>query len=47
MHGGVLSKDMLINSIIKELNLESDINSGIIEVIIQSDYEIKKSKQKL
>lgn len=47
MHGGVLSKDILVSSIIKELNLESDINSGIIEVIVQSDYEIKKSKQKL
>lgn len=47
LHGWVISKDRLINSIIKELNLESDINSWIIEVIVQSDYEIKKSKQKL
>lgn len=47
LHWGVISRDRLINSIIKDLNLESDINSWIIEVIIQSDYEIKKSKQKL
>lgn len=47
MHGGVLSKDKLINAIIKELNLDSSLNAGVLEVIIQSDFEVKKSKQKL
>lgn len=47
MHGGIIARDKLINNIIKELNLEKDVNAGILEVIIQSDYEIKKSKQKL
>jgi hypothetical protein len=32
---------------IKELDLEKDVNAGILEVVIQSDYEVKKSKQKL
>ncbi len=47
MHGWVISKDKLVNKIIKDLELESDINSGVLEFIVQSDYEIKKSKQKL
>jgi len=47
IHGGVLSKDKLINAIVKELQLDTSVNAGILEVIIQSDYEIKKSKQKL
>ncbi|MCP4523544.1 MAG: hypothetical protein GY828_04970 [Candidatus Gracilibacteria bacterium] len=47
IHGGVLSKEKLINIIIKDLNLDNTVNAGILEVVIQSDFEIKKSKQKL
>lgn len=47
LHGWVLSKDKLINAVVKELNLDTSVNSGILEVIIQSDFDIKKSKQKL
>ncbi len=47
LHWGVMSKDKLINNIIKELNIDSDVNHSILEMIIQSDFEIKKSKQKL
>lgn len=47
IHGGVLSKEKLINIIIKDLQLDTTVNAGILEVIIQSDYDIKKSKQKL
>lgn len=47
LHGWVISKDKLINILIRELNLESNVNSWILEAIIQSDYDIKKSKQKL
>lgn len=47
MHWWVISKDKLISNIIKDLELESSINSWVLEFIIQSDYEIKKSKQKL
>ena len=32
---------------IKELNLEKDINKGVLETIVQSDFDILKSKQKL
>ena len=47
IHGGVLSKEKLINLIIKDLQLDTTVNAWILEVIIQSDFEIKKSKQKL
>lgn len=47
LHWGVISKDKLTNILIKELNLEENVNWWIIEVVIQSDFEIKKSKQKL
>lgn len=47
MHGWVLVKDKLINAIIKELSLDSSINQGILEIIIQSDFNIQKSKPKL
>jgi hypothetical protein len=47
MHGWLLTKEKLINAIIKWLNLDSSINSSIIETIIWSDYDIVKSKPKL
>lgn len=47
LHWGVISKDKLNNIIIKELHLASNVNSDIIEAVIQSDFDIKKSKQKL
>lgn len=47
LHGWVISKEKLINILIKELELESSVNGDIIEAIIQSDLEVTKSKQKL
>jgi hypothetical protein len=39
-------KDKIINAIIKDLSLSSDVNHSIIEIVIQSDYDIVKSKPK-
>lgn len=47
LHGGAMTRDKLIGAIIKELSLSQEINSYILEVIVQSDYEILKSKPKL
>lgn len=47
LNGWLLTKEKLINAIIKWLNLNDSINSSIIETIIQSDYDIVKSKPKL
>lgn len=46
-HWWILIKENLINAIIKWFNLDSNINQSIIETIIQSDYDILKSKPKL
>ncbi len=43
----IIAKDKIINLIIKELDLDENVNSWIIEILVQSDYNIKKSKQKL
>lgn len=47
LHWGLIAKDKLINNIIKDIKIESNVNIWILEIIIQSDFEIKKSKQKL
>lgn len=47
LHWGILTRDNLINAIIKELNISKDINSYVLEIIIQSDYDLLKSKPKL
>lgn len=46
LHGGVMLKDKIINTIIKELGLSNEVNWAILEIIIQSDFEILKSKPK-
>lgn len=47
LHWGILAKTKLINALIKELDIEKTINKWILEVIIQSDSNLKKSKQTL
>jgi hypothetical protein len=42
-----MTKEKLVNSLIKELEISNDINQSIIEIIVQSDYDIHKSKPKL
>lgn len=46
-HGGVLTKEKLVAAIISNMNLSKDINAHILEVIIQSDFDIIKSKPRL
>ncbi len=46
-HGGILTREKLIGALIKEMSLSKEINSHILEVIIQSDFEIIKSKPRL
>ena len=43
----VVASDKLMNYLIKELDFQKDINQWILETILQSDYDILKSKQKL
>lgn len=46
-HGWLLTKEKLINALIKWFELEKNINASILETIVQSDYDIVKSKPKL
>ncbi len=46
-HGGLLTREKIIGALIKEMNLSKDINAHILEVIVQSDFEIVKSKPRL
>lgn len=46
-HGGVLTREKLIGALIKNMSLSKEINSHILEVIVQSDFEIIKSKPRL
>lgn len=47
MHGGILTREKLVAALINELHLSKEINAHILEVIVQSDYEIVKSKPRL
>jgi len=47
LHGGLLLKNKLINVIIKEFSLEHNVNASIIDIIIQTNNDIKKSKPRL
>ncbi len=47
LNGGLIWKIRLLNELIKSLNLDSKINSNIIETIIQADEKLLKSKPKL
>ena len=47
LHGGILTRDRLVSAVIQEVNIESSVNTGIVEVILQSDFNIQKSKPQL
>ncbi len=46
-HGGVLTREKLIGALIQNMNLSKEINAQMLEVIVQSDFEIIKSKPRL
>ncbi len=46
-HWWIISSERIINNIIKDFKIENNINKYIIETVIESDYDINKSKQKL
>lgn len=46
-HNWLLIKDKLVNEVISSLKLRKEINWVIVETLIQSDYDVVKSKPKL
>lgn len=47
MHGGVMTRDRLINAIIADIGVEATINHNIIDILLQADFNIQKSKPQL
>jgi len=47
VHWWILSSKKLVNVLISELNLSKEFNTGVLEIIVQSDFDIQKSKPKL
>lgn len=47
IHWGLLTRDKLVSAIIRFMKLDNSINSNIIEMIIQSNFNITKSKPQL
>lgn len=47
MHGGVMVRDRLINAIIADIGVNESINKNIIDILLQSNYSIDKSKPQL
>ena len=47
LHGWVILRDKAIWVIINDLKLQKNVNASIIEIVIQSDFEILKSKPRL
>jgi len=46
MHWWVILRDKVINEIIKELNISDTANKNIIDIVINSDIDVLKSKPK-
>ncbi len=47
MHGGVITRDRLISAIIADLGIEDFQYDNIIDILLQSDFSLRKSKPKL
>jgi hypothetical protein len=47
MHGGLLVKDKIVAALINELKLDQEIDSEVIEMIVQSNFNLNKSKPQL
>jgi len=47
LNGGLMTKDRLVSAIADELKVDQTVNLGIIEVILQANFNINKSKPQL
>lgn len=47
MHGGIMTKDRLINAIIADIGIDSTVSTSIIDVLLQADFNLQKSKPQL
>ena len=47
MHGGVMTRDRLISTIIADIGFQGVINENIIDVLLQADFNLQRSKPQL
>jgi len=47
MHGGVMTRDRLVNAIIAEIGAPDTLNANIIDVLLQADFNLQRSKPQL
>lgn len=47
MHGGVMTRDRLINAIIADIGATDTLNMNIIDVLLQADFNLQRSKPQL
>jgi hypothetical protein len=47
MHGGIMTRDRLVSSIIADIGIEWQLNHNIIDVLLQADYNLQRSKPQL
>lgn len=47
MHGGIMIRDRLINAIIADIGVDNSLSSSIIDVLLQADFNLQKSKPQL
>ena len=46
-NGGVMTRDNLVNAIIADIGISGAINGNIIDVLLQADFNLQKSKPQL
>lgn len=47
LHWWLISSEDLVNNVIKDLNIDWQVNHAMIEMVMQADYDVRKSKQRL
>ncbi len=47
MHGGVMTRDRLINAIIADIGASESMNANIVDVLLQADFNLQRSKPQL
>jgi hypothetical protein len=47
IHGGVMTRDRLISAIIAEIGFTDSVNYNIIDVLLQADFNLQRSKPQL
>lgn len=47
LHGGVMTRDRLVSAIIADIGIEWNLNHTIIDVLLQADYNLQRSKPQL